>query len=94
MPKGKPFPPEPKTRPDFPRARGPGAASHSRPVPRKTRDRSAISTLPPPPDDDGAPKAGENKISKERPTERGLASATVDEVTADLTKDSRSESED
>jgi hypothetical protein len=94
MSKGKPFPPEPSTRPDVRGARGKGAASHSRPVPRRTRDKSAISTLPPPPDEGGAPQADESKISKERPTERGLSSATVDEVTADLTQDSRSERED
>jgi hypothetical protein len=93
MPKGKPFPPEPSTRPDFRRAKRTGAASHSRPVPRRTGDRSAISTLPPPPEEE-ATQAGDGKISKERPVDRGLSSATVDEVTADLTQDSRSERED
>jgi hypothetical protein len=93
MPKGKPFPPEPSTRPDVRGAKANRAASHSRPVPRRTGDRSAISTLPPPPEDE-AKHAEDGKISKERPIERGLASATVDEVTADLTQDSRSERED
>jgi hypothetical protein len=93
MPKGKPFPPEPSTRPDFRRAKRAGAASHSRPVPRRTGDKSTISTLPPPPDDEPT-QAKDGKISKERPIDRGLASATVDEVTADLTQDSRSERED
>ncbi len=90
MPKGKPFPPEPSTRPDVRGAKAGRAASHSRPVPRRTADKSSVSTLPPPPEDETAQPA-EGKISKERPIDRGLASATVDEVTADLTQDSRSE---
>jgi hypothetical protein len=93
MPKGKPFPPEPSTRPDVRGAKAGRAATHSRPVPRRTRDKSAISTLPPPPEDEAAQQA-DGKISRERPIDRGLSSATVDEVTADLTQDSRSERED
>jgi hypothetical protein len=95
MPKGKPFPPEPSTRPDVRRVKRAGAASHSRPVPRRAADRSAISTLPPPPGEEGeATATGETRISKERPVDKGLAAATVDEVTADLTQDSRRERED
>jgi hypothetical protein len=93
MPKGKAFPPEPKTRPDVRRNKG-GGASGSQPVPRRARDKSSISTLPPPPEDGDGEKGGDSKISKERPTDRGLAAATVDEVTADLTQDLRRERED
>jgi len=94
MPKGKPFPPEPSTRPDVRRVKRAGAQSHSRPVPRRAGDRSTISTLPPPPDEGEAPATGAPRISKERPIDKGLAAATVDEVTADLTQDSRRERED
>jgi len=93
MPKGKPFPPEPSTRPDVGRGKA-ASASRSRPAPRRARDKSAISTLPPPPDEAEAGQAGEPTISRERPTDRRLAAATVDEVTADLTQDSRRERDD
>lgn len=68
--------------------------SHSRPVPRRAGGKSAISTLPPPPDEGDGAEGGEVRISKERPIDHGLAAATVDEVTADLTQDSRRERED
>jgi hypothetical protein len=93
MPKGKPLPPEPSTRPDVRRGNA-ASASRSRPAPRRARDKSSISTLPPPPDEGEAGQAGEPTVSRERPTDRRLSAATVDEVTADLTQDSRRERDD
>jgi hypothetical protein len=49
--------------------------------------------LPPPPEHSTAPPTAQ-ATSKERPVERKLASATVDEVTADLKRDWRSEKDD
>jgi hypothetical protein len=112
MPKRKPFPPEPSTRPDLGRAKVIGDR-HSGRAPRSLRERSTLSTLPPPPAESGTPasqgsappwaaeptskptsKERAKLASKERPSERDLASATVDEVTADLRRDGRHEREE
>jgi hypothetical protein len=93
MLKRKPFPPEPRTRPDVRRAKVISGIG-SRPPPQRSRDKSTISTLPPPPDPADTPPEAGRAISKERPVDRGLSAATVDEVTADLTQDWRSEREE
>lgn len=93
MVKPKPFPPEPKTRPDAHRAK-PISGTESRPPHQRRRDRSTISTLPPPPVPADPPPEVGHAISKERPVDRSLTSATVDEVTADLTQDWRRERDD
>jgi twitching motility protein PilT len=91
MVKRKPFPPEPKTRPDGLRAKV-ISGTESRPPERRSRDQ--VSTLPPPPDPADSSPPTQRAVSKERPVAPTLTSATVDEVTADLTRDWRSERED
>lgn len=110
MPRKNPFPPEPDTKPDLraskPAARRP---QESAPVPRSAsvskgkKERSEAPTLPPP----ATPRTKGSKGSKSpdrrrsspphdsdvRPKER-MASATVDEVTADLSNDPRRERDD
>ena len=92
MVKKRAFPPEPPTRPDIARSRQ-KADQVSGPVPKGARDRSVISTMPPPPTEPPATESlrPRTKVSKVRPKKRPLSAATVDEVTADLSKDPRTE---
>ena len=110
MPRKNPFPPEADTKPDLraskPVARQQpesAPAPRSGPAPKGKKEQSEAPTMPPP----AATRAKGSKGSKGqgrrrsapprdsdvRPTER-LASATVDEVTADLSKDPRRERDD
>jgi hypothetical protein len=97
------FPPEPVTRPDSRRPKGP-TTHRSGPAPKDARERSEAPTLPPPAgseNDDGKPSSpparprrpGTNRDSGVA-TKGDMAAATVDEVTADLSKDPRSERDD
>jgi hypothetical protein len=114
MPRKPRFPPEPETRPDLHRLKGP-KAHRSGPAPKDARERSEAPTLPPPRNSTPAPRkstpaprkstpakgaarprrsepAGRNSgIQKLKPE---MPAATIDEVTADLSKDPRREHED
>ncbi len=93
------FPPEPETRPDS--RRKPTAARQSGPAPKDLRGRSEAPTEPPPaptraptdpPTKPRRPVAARD--SGVRTGKPPAAAATVDEVTADLSKDPRREHED
>jgi hypothetical protein len=87
MPRKEPFPPEADTEPDLrkpPRQSGP--------APRGKRDKSRVTTAPPP----KAKKSSKDphpSIQSRRATRRA-SGATVDEVVADLSKDPRRERDD
>jgi hypothetical protein len=84
----QPFPPEPDTQPDV---RGSGAA------PKIKRDRSGASTVPPPTKakKSAGPETKTSGIRSRRPPSKSdAAGATVDEVTADLSRDPRRERDD
>jgi hypothetical protein len=104
MAKRAPFPPEPVTRPDLGKGRR-RTSDGSGLNPQRSHERSAPSTAPPPAPDEsagetpegaGLPRAprGSGKTSNVRPRKRALSSATIDEVTADLSKDPRSEDDE
>jgi hypothetical protein len=94
MPQRKPFPPEPDTRPTAKTA----AARQSSPTPKTARQRSEAPTVPPPPrgsarqrtesESGGRPRG--KSVSNVRAA-RSVNAATVDEVTADLSRDPRRE---
>jgi hypothetical protein len=87
----QPFPPESETQPDV---RASGAA------PKIKRDRSAASTVPPPPKpkkSTGSETKTSGIRSRKPPAKSdpaGASGATVDEVTADLSRDPRRERDD
>jgi hypothetical protein len=94
------FPPEPVTRPDSRRPKGP-TTHRSGPAPKDARERSEAPTLPPPAEPGNKPsgpaprarraqRSGDSGVS----TKSDMAAATIDEVTADLSKDPRSEHDD
>jgi hypothetical protein len=101
MVRKKPFPPEADTRPDMQRPKvGP---RHSGPAPKSARERAEADTIPPPsepppPTKRSGPPAMKTQRrprgSDVRDVEGGPAAATVDEVTADLSKDPRREKDD
>jgi len=106
MAKKAPFPPEPVTRPDLSKGRR-RASDGDGLNPQRSHERSVPSTAPPPSDESagktretaagvGFPRAagGSGKASSVRPRKRALSSATIDEVTADLSKDPRSEDDE
>ena len=84
----QPFPPEPDTQPDLTRKSGR--------APKSKRDGSLPPTVPPPKVKRGRGSA-EHKASytrSKRPAAKGgRPGATVDEVTADLSRDPRREKE-
>lgn len=95
MQRKKPFPPEPDTEPDLRRVKV--ARPESGPAPKEARNRSEAPTEPPP------AKARETKAPRRSSSVRppsaksgrpGSGAATVDEVTADLSKDPRRERDD
>jgi hypothetical protein len=91
------FPTEPETRPD---ARRKPTARQSGPAPKDLRERSEAPTMPPPraarvptepptrPRRTPPPRGSDSGIRAGKPD---VAAATVDEVTADLSKDPRRE---
>ena len=94
MPQRKPFPPESETRPNAKAI----AARQSSPAPKNAHQRSEAPTLPPPSRSQGR-KPSENEstvrtrgksVSNVR-TARPVNAATVDEVTADMSRDPRRE---
>jgi hypothetical protein len=96
------FPPEHDTRPDLNRPKV-GTSHHSGPAPKSVRLRSEAETLPPPSNPPpptkrsgrAAPKTERRpRVSDVREVEGGPQAATVDEVTADLSKDPRRERDD
>lgn len=98
MARKNPFPPEPDTKPDMrgskvPKSRRP---KESAPAPKSRRERSEAPTLPPPPGD-GARASSlppGDRVSDVRAVKGRLTAATVDEVTADLSRDPRHERDD
>jgi hypothetical protein len=100
MPRKPRFPPEPETRPDVRRPKGP-KAHRSGPAPKDARERSEAPTLPPP--RKSTPAKGAARTRRSEPAGRNsgiqnlkpeMPAATIDEVTADLSKDPRREHED
>jgi hypothetical protein len=92
------FPPEPATRPDARRPKGP-TTHRSGPAPKDAREKSEAPTLPPPGTESGpAPSRPRRKegdrTSGMRNAKPDMAAATVDEVTADMSKDPRRERDD
>ncbi|MGH7436268.1 MAG: hypothetical protein ACRENE_11405 [Polyangiaceae bacterium] len=94
---------EAATKPGFARSKTP-ESRRSGPAPKTKRELSEAPTLPPPPIEEppptrpsGQPKdAGERTsgMRARRPLKSQHPSATVDEVTADLSKDPRREVDD
>ncbi len=97
MAKRNRFPPEPETQPDLSRPRP--TARTSGPAPKSKRERAEEPTLPPPPASKRSGRAAEPRAPREsamkarKPRASDAPSATVDEVTADLSKDPRRERE-
>jgi hypothetical protein len=93
MAKRNRFPPEPETQPDMSRPRT--VARTSGAAPKSKRERAEVPTLPPPrakrPTRPAEPRPSGVKPRNPRPSDG--PSATVDEVTADLSKDPRRERE-
>jgi hypothetical protein len=92
------FPPEPATRPDTRRPKGP-TTHRSGPAPKDAREKAEAPTLPPPTKEPGqvAPRSRRkdaDRTSGMRNAKPGMAAATVDEVTADMSKDPRRERDD
>lgn len=93
--------PEEETKPGVARPR-PQEARRSSPAPKTKREASEAPTLPPPPIEEGIPptrpsgRAGvrNSGMRSRKPAVSDHPSATVDEVTADLSKDPRREADD
>jgi hypothetical protein len=96
------FPTEPDTVPKTPRAKT--AARQSGPAPKSARERSEAPTLPPPPSErpphaerqrrPTARRIETPRASNIRTKKPAMPAARVDEVTADLSRDPRTEKED
>jgi|HubBroStandDraft_4_1064222.scaffolds.fasta_scaffold40544_4 hypothetical protein len=102
MVRKKRFPPEHDTRPDLKRAKV-ATTHHSGPAPKSVRMRAEAETIPPPSEPPPptkrsgrpAPKTERRpRVSDVREVERGPHAATVDEVTADMSKDPRREKDE
>jgi hypothetical protein len=102
MPRKKRFPPEGDTKPDAGRSRV-LEGRRSSPAPKTKRELAEAPTLPPPPPiEESIPptrpsgRAGERTsgVRARRPKVSEHPSATVDEVTADMSKDPRREADD
>ncbi|MGO9836937.1 MAG: hypothetical protein ACLP1X_22300 [Polyangiaceae bacterium] len=96
MPRKQRFPPEADTKPDH-SPNGP-ETRRSGPAPKSKRDRAEAPTIPPPKISERASgrKASEGRNSGMRAKKREQSAhpaATVDEVTADMSKDPRRERE-
>jgi hypothetical protein len=95
MPQRKPFPPEHDTRPNRNEAKT-VEARRSSPLPKSARERAEAPTIPPPPKQKPKTKEQEptgrprgKSVSNVRAARAVVNVATVDEVTADLSKDPR-----
>jgi hypothetical protein len=98
MPRKQPFPPEPDTQPDMRRPSGPAS--------KGKRARAEVATVPPPKSKRSKPtdtKTSGIRSRKPPPISssksdasdgKGGKGAKVDEVTADLSKDPRRDSDD
>jgi|SRR5580704_15998144 hypothetical protein len=92
------FPTEPDTRPDSRRS----AARQSGPAPKDLRERSEAPTMPPPGSKPPTPTEAPTRprhgakasVSGVRTGKPDVAAATIDEVTADLSKDPRRENDE
>jgi hypothetical protein len=99
MPRKPRFPPEPETRPDAQRPKG-AKVHRSGPAPKEERESSEAPTMPPPGKSSSRgsvrPRRSEpaGRVSDVQKVKRDMSAATVDEVTADLSKDPRRERED
>ncbi len=103
MSRKKCFPREGDTKPAIARPKLP-EVRRSGPAPKTKRELAEAPTLPPPPLDpkeeapvtrqSGRGNAANNRTSGPRPRKPVHPSATVDEVTADLSKDPRREVDD
>jgi hypothetical protein len=95
MPRKQRFPPEAQTKPqnspDGPETRRSG------PAPKSRRDRAEAPTIPPPRAGERAPSrrsaadARTSGMRSSKPKQSAHPAATVDEVTADMSKDPRRE---
>jgi hypothetical protein len=96
MPRKPPFPPEPETRPDSRKPKS-SIARKSSPVPKDARERSEAPTMPPPKRRSDRPSGRPRRADRTsgvQSTKPAMPAATVDEVTADLSKDPRHERDD
>src|SRR5258708_817868 len=101
MPRKKGFPQEEKTKPVIGRPKLP-ESRRSSPAPKTKRELAEAPTLPPPPPIEeipptrpsGRPEGRTSGMRARRPVRSDHPSATVDEVTADLSKDPRREADD
>jgi hypothetical protein len=93
MPRKQPFPSETDTQPDMPRPLAPAPK-------RPSRGRSEATTVRPPKDPKAPTGKTENDTkpsgirSRKSPAKGDSSGASVDEVTADLSKDPRRERDD
>ena len=92
------FPPEPVTRPDSQMPRGP-VTHRSGPAPKDAREKSEAPTMPPPARESGraaarSRRAEGGRVSGMQNVKPDMPAATVDEVTADMSKDPRRERDD
>jgi hypothetical protein len=99
MARKNPFPPEPETKPDAQSVR-PRKRAESAPAPKSRRERSEAPTLPPPRNAPAPPSVrppvppGDRASDVRSVKKKRIVAATVDEVTADLSKDPRRERDD
>ena len=99
MVRKKRFPPEHDTQPDV---RPKVSTHHSGPAPKSVRQRAEADTLPPPSQPPPptkrsgkpSPKGQRPRVSDVRGVKPAPGAATVDEVTADLSRDPRRERDD
>jgi hypothetical protein len=100
MVRKKRFPPEPDTQPDVrPKVT---TTHHSGPAPKSLRQRAEADTLPPPEEPPPptkrsgkpSPKGQRPRVSDVRGVKPAPGAATVDEVTADMSRDPRRERDD
>ncbi len=100
MARKKGFPQEEDTKPNIARPPAP-EVRQSAPVPKTKRELSEAPTIPPPPIEEvpptrpsGRPVGRTSGMRSRKPVKSEHPSATVDEVTADLSKDPRREADD
>ncbi len=100
MARKKGFPKEGDTKPAVTRAKGP-ESRRSSPAPKTKRELSEAPTLPPPAIEEvpptrpsGRPGGRTSGMRARKPVTSDHPSATVDEVTADMSKDPRREADD
>jgi hypothetical protein len=92
MAKRNRFPPEPETQPDLTRPKA--GVRTSGPAPKSKRARAEEPTIPPPKSKRTQPSMPRpSGVKARKPRASDSPAATVDEVTADLSKDPRRERE-